>query len=91
MKINIKVRLKNPIFWASIFSTVILTILTQLGLNFQDITTWQDFFDILLQAVKNPVIVVSVVTSVYNALIDPTTKGFGDSVQALSYKKPKGG
>ncbi|WP_420323918.1 phage holin, partial [Ligilactobacillus equi] len=26
-----------------------------------------------------------------NALNDPTTKGLGDSIQALNYDKPKGG
>ncbi len=90
MKINLKVRLKNPMFWAGIISTILLTILAQLGLQFQDITTWQAFFDMLLQAVRNPVIIVAVITSIYNALVDPTTKGFGDSNQALGYDKPKG-
>lgn len=90
MNINLKVRLKNPMFWVGIISTIVLTILAQLGLQFQDITTWQAFFDALLQAIKNPVIIVAIITSVYNALVDPTTKGFSDSKQALCYEKPKG-
>ncbi|MGI6284046.1 MULTISPECIES: phage holin [Caproicibacterium] len=40
----------------------------------------------LLRAVSNPVIVVSIVASVWTALTDPTTKGFGDSQRALSYE-----
>ncbi len=90
MKINLKVRLKNPMFWVGILSTVVLTILAQLGLQFQDITTWKAFFDTLLEAIKNPVIIVAVITSVYNAIVDPTTKGFCDSSTALTYDKPKG-
>ncbi|MBQ2972490.1 MAG: hypothetical protein IJE16_08120 [Ruminococcus sp.] len=42
-------------------------------------TTWQAFFDALLQAVKNPVIIVAVIMSAYNAIVDLTTKGVSDS------------
>ena len=52
-------------------------------------TTWAALGDALLQAVKNPVILVSVLVSVWNAINDPTTKGLSDSAQALTYDKPK--
>ena len=42
----------------------------------------------LLEAVKNPVVVVSVVVSVWNALNDPTTSGLADSARALGYQAP---
>lgn len=90
MKINLKVRLKNPMFWIGILSTIVLTIFAELGIQTEDITTWKAFFDALLNAVQNPVVIVAVITSVYNAVIDPTTKGFCDSKDALSYDKPKG-
>ncbi|MBQ8859961.1 MAG: phage holin [Ruminococcus sp.] len=90
MKINLKVRLKNPMFWVGILSTIVLTILAELGLQAQDITTWKALSDALLEAVKNPVIIVATITSVYNAIVDPTTKGFFDSSNALTYEKPKG-
>ena len=89
MKINWKVRIKNPIFWGNIAAAILLPILTYLGLNWMDMTTWATLFNTLLEAVKNPVILVSVIVSVWNALNDPTTKGVSDSTQAMTYDKPK--
>ncbi len=90
MKINLKVRAKNPMFWIGILSTIVLTILAQLGLQIEDITTWKALANALLESVKNPVIIIATITSVYNAIVDPTTTGFGDSKQAMTYDKPKG-
>ena len=89
MKINWKVRLKNPVFWANLAAAVVLPVLAYLGLNWQDMTTWGALGSALLEAVKNPVIVVSVLVSVWNLLVDPTTKGVSDSTQALAYTEPK--
>ena len=89
MKINWKVRLRNPVFWANLAAAVVLPILAYLGLNWQDMTTWGALGSALLEAVKNPVIVVSVLVSVWNLLVDPTTKGVSDSTQALAYTEPK--
>ena len=89
MKINWKVRLKNPVFWANLAAAIVLPILAYLGLNWQDMTTWGALGSALLEAVKNPVIVVSVLVSVWNLLVDPTTKGVSDSTQALTYTEPK--
>ena len=52
-------------------------------------TTWGAIGQVLLDAVKNPVVIVSVVVSVFNTLTDPTTKGLSDSKQALTYTQPK--
>ena len=89
MKINWKVRFNNPVFWANLAMAVVLPVLAYLGLNWEDMTTWAALGDALLQAVKNPVILVSVLVSVWNAINDPTTKGLSDSAQALTYDKPK--
>lgn len=89
MKINWKVRLKNPVFWVQVAVAVILPILTYLGLSWEDMTTWPALGCVLMEAIKNPVIVVAVIVSVWNAVNDPTTAGFGDSSQALTYKEPK--
>ena len=75
MKINWKVRLKNPVFWVGLAVAIVLPILTSLGMSWEDMTTWAALGDALLQAVKNPVILVSVLVSVWNAINDPTTKG----------------
>ena len=89
MKINWKVRIKNPVFWVEIAAAIILPILAHLGLNWEDMTTWAALGDILLEAIKNPVIVVAVIVSVWNAVNDPTTAGVSDSAQAMTYEEPK--
>ena len=88
MKINWKVRTKNPVFWANLAAAVILPILAYMGLNWDDMTSWQALGNVLFQAVQNPVIVVSVVVSIWNLINDPTTKGISDSEKALTYEKP---
>ena len=89
MKINWKVRFKNPVFWRMIAVAIFLPILAQLGLEWKDMTTWAALGNVLLDAIKNPVIVVAVIVSVWNAIVDPTTAGISDSSQALTYEKPK--
>jgi len=88
MNINWKVRFRNPVFWAQLVLAVVLPILTQLGLRWEDITTWEALGAIFVQAAGNPVILVSVAVSVWNAVNDPTTKGLADSPRALTYEKP---
>jgi phi LC3 family holin len=76
-------------FYAQLILSVLTPILTYMGLTATDITTWAMLGDILLQAISNPYVLSLVLVSVYNALVDPTTKGFGDSENALTYEKPK--
>ena len=89
MKINWTVRIKNPVFWANIAMAVFLPILAQLGMSWEDVTTWAALGGVLLSAVKNPVIVVAVLVSLWNAINDPTTAGISDSALALTYTAPK--
>ncbi len=89
MQINWKVRFKNPVFWAQLIAAVILPVLTYMGLNWADMTSWQTLGGVMLEAVKNPVIVVSVIVSIWNLINDPTTKGIGDSARAMTYTSPK--
>lgn len=88
MKINWKVRLKNPVFWANLAAAIVLPILAYLGLSWEDMTTWAGLGNALLEAVKSPVILVSVLVSVWNLINDPTTKGLSDSQRALTYTEP---
>ncbi len=90
MKINWTVRRKNIVFIAEIIASVLVPILAYMGLNWEDMTTWAALGNVLLDAIKNPVIVFAVITSVFNAITDPTTKGVSDSTQAMTYTKPKG-
>ena len=89
MRINWKVRAKNPVFWVNIALSIVTPILAYLGISWESITTWYALYDIFVQAVSNPVIIVAVIVSVYTTLIDPTTKGLSDSEQAMTYTKPK--
>ena len=89
MKINLKVRFKNPMFYVQLVLSVLTPILAYSGLTATDLTTWAKLGDVLVQAVSNPYVLSLVIVSVYNALIDPTTKGFGDSENALTYETPK--
>lgn len=89
MRINLRVRFKNPLFWVQLVLSVFTPILTYMGLTATDLTTWAIVGDVLLEAVANPYVFMLICVSVYNALVDPTTKGFGDSINALTYKKPK--
>lgn len=89
MKINWTVRLKNPVFWAELAAAILLPILAHMGMNWEDMTSWAALGNLLLSAIQNPVIVVAVAVSVWNAINDPTTAGVSDSAQALTYTEPK--
>lgn len=86
--INWKVRMKNPVFWVQIIVAIVLPILAYLGLSWEDMTSWAALGGIFLEAVRNPVILVSVAVSVWNAINDPTTKGLNDSSRAMTYDVP---
>ena len=85
---NLKVRLKNPVFIAQLLLAIITPILAYAGLTIQDITTWPKLGELLLSAVQNPYVLMLVGVSVWNALTDPTTEGLGDSARAMTYDKP---
>lgn len=86
--INWKVRVKNPVFWVQVLCAIVLPILAYLGLSWEDMTSWAALGGIFLEAIKNPVILASVIVSVWNAINDPTTKGLADSTRAMTYDKP---
>lgn len=90
MKINWKVRANNVQFLAQVFLAIAVPIGAYFGISGADITTWGTLFGVILSALKNPYVVAMIAVSVYNALIDPTTSGIGDSKKALSYRKPGG-
>lgn len=88
MKINWKVRFKNPVFVAQFVLAILMPILTYLGLNMTDIVSWKILGEILFQAISNPYVLGTVAVSVWNCITDPTTIGVSDSVRALEYEKP---
>lgn len=88
MNINWKVRFNNPTFWIQLVLSVIVPVLAYFGLNWSDMTTWGSILDLMGKAANNPVVVVSIVMSIFNAVNDPTTKGLSDSKKALTYIEP---
>lgn len=82
MKINWKVRLKNPLFWLTAIPAFVSFVYTMLGIFGVVPSLSED------SAVKIGSAAVSALTTV-GVLIDPTTKGMCDSQDALCYKKPK--
>lgn len=88
MNINWRVRLNNPVWMLEVLASIVLPILAYYGMNWQDLTSWGVVWDLLVKAVQNPVVIVSVLTSLWNSVTDPTTKGLGDSERALGYDDP---
>lgn len=85
---NLKVRIKNPIFWVQLILAVGAPILAYFGLAGADLTTWGTLGNLILSAIQNPYVLGLVAVSVWNALNDPTTKGVSDSATALSHDSP---
>lgn len=81
MKINWKVRLKNPVFWLTAIPATAAVIYTLLGL----LGVMPKISE--SEAVNVLSLVVSLLTDV-GVLVDPTTKGVSDSKRALGYESP---
>lgn len=89
MKLNWKVRFKNPYFIVQIVLAIGAPLLAYFGLTAQDLTTWGSVFMLIRDALSNPYVLGLIGVSVYNALIDPTVARLSDSKQALHYKAPR--
>ena len=82
--INWKVRLKNKQFWLALVPAVLLLAQAAAGVfgYALDLGVLGD----KLLAVVNALFVV---LSILGIVTDPTTRGVGDSAQALTYNEPK--
>lgn len=89
MKINWKVRFKNPLFYAALVLAIVAPVGVTFGINFEDLTTWPLVWDIAKKTFLTPHLVITVFIAVVAFLIDPTTVGLSDSRDALRYRKPK--
>lgn len=79
---NILVRLKNPVFLLTFLATVVAFIYQVLGM-FGVVPKISE--DQLIQLVS---LVINVLTAL-GVLVDPTTKGVGDSDRAMDYTEPQ--
>lgn len=88
MNINWKVRVKNLSFWIGIVISIVAPVLTYFGLTVQDLTTWSAIGSLFVDAISNPYVILTILVSVYNTIVDPTTTGVTDSANALTYTEP---
>lgn len=82
--INWKIRAKNKTFWLALVPAFLLLIqavahVFNVSLDFTNLNK-----DLL-----NVINALFVVLTILGVVADPTTKGVGDSTQALTYSKPK--
>ena len=90
MQINWKIRLKNPVFVAQLACAVVMPLITGMGYEWSQMTTWATLGEVIAAALGNPVVVVAMVVSVFNLITDPTTSGISDSKSALERTEVKG-
>lgn len=84
MKINWLVRFKNKTFWLSLIPALLLftqSVAALLGISL-DLSDVSDKLIAVIEAAFTVLVILGVV-------VDPTTSGFGDSEQALTYMEPK--
>lgn len=84
MKINWKVRLKNPAFWVTVIPAIITVVYAVLAL-----------FDVIPnvaeETIVNGFMALMSVLATLGIVVDPTTKGISDSDRAMNYNEPGGG
>lgn len=90
MQINWKVRFRNPVFVAQLVCAVVMPLITGMGYEWSQMTTWATLGEVIAAALGNPVVVVSMLTSVWACITDPTTSGISDSKSALERTELKG-
>lgn len=88
MKLNIPVRLKNPVFWVQVVLGAFATALAYAGMTGADMTTWQAVWGVTKGTFTNPYCLFLVGCNVWSAVNDPTTSGITDSSRAMSYDAP---
>ena len=84
LRINLPVRLRNPWFWVGLAGVVC----TAMGADPKTFTSWAALRDALAALAASPYLLASVGVAVLGVVVDPTTKGLGDSTRALTYTKP---
>lgn len=90
MKINWQIRFKNPVFIAQLACAVVMPLITGMGYEWSQMTTWATLGEVIAAALGNPVVVVTMLTSLWACITDPTTSGISDSKSALERTELKG-
>lgn len=82
--INWKVRFRNKTFWITLIPTVIILIQTILALFG---IVWDGAN--LSASLTTVINMIFMVLAILGVVVDPTTEGIDDSIQAMSYTEPK--
>lgn len=86
MSINWKVRIKNKAFWLALIPAVLLLVqVCAAPFGYE----WD--FGVLSAQLAAIVNALFAVLTILGIVADPTTKGMGDSEQAMTYTEPKEG
>lgn len=92
MNMNIKVRLKQKWFWLTLIPLLLLLAdnVVQLVGTVQAMTIGDMLYDsAVMEVLMRLVVTVFNVLALVGFPVDMTTEGYGDSLQALQYDKPK--
>ena len=81
MKINWKVRLRQPAFWIATIPVAITFVYSVLALA--DIVP-----TITEERIQNLFLAAVALLAQFGIVVDPTTQGIGDSDRAMTYDKP---
>lgn len=82
--INWKIRLQNPQFWIAIGVVFFANLFAMSGVAFEDINSWSQIINLVVDAIKNPYTFVTLGAFVYATVIDFTTPKLKDSELVLS-------
>lgn len=82
MKINLKVRAKNPMFWLTIIPAVA-------AFSYAVMACFDIVPAISEETLVNALTAIVTALTTLGVLVDPTTAGVNDSERALSYTKPQ--
>ena len=85
MKINWKVRIKNPYFWFGL----IAVILAAIGVSAESLTSWWILKEQVISLISNPFSLGCTIVAIVGYLNDPTTHGLSDSELARTYTEPR--
>jgi len=82
LKINWKVRLHHKQFWVSLIALLLVLANQIAGIFNVDITVYSE----QVTGISETILMILALMGI---IVDPTTSGASDSVQALRYDKPK--
>ena len=82
MKLNLKVRMKNPVFWLTFIPALATFVYTVLALFGITPSVGEDAFVKALKAIVTALATLGV-------LVDPTTKGIVDGTLGSTYDEPQ--